>query len=127
MCIYGGQVCMSVPNMKFLCLTPCQGEVCTDDANDTNAENANTDDADANANDDGQSMIVEGTLVDKPNEQKIVLWSYTCQLRLFLWPILFHSFFSKKLSFLLEHTAHLNSKIFKEILNFPCFVPIFPV
>ena len=35
-------------------LTMCQGEVCTDDAND----------------DDGQSMIVQGSLVDKPNEPK---------------------------------------------------------
>ena len=44
---------MCVPNMKFLCLTMCQGEVSTDDdAND------NTNDDDTNANDDGQSMIV---------------------------------------------------------------------
>ena len=49
-----------VANMKFLCLTLCQGEVCTDDV--TNA--------DAN-NDDGQFMIVKGCLVDKPNEPKI--------------------------------------------------------
>ena len=42
-------MCISVPNMKFLCVTLCHGEVCTDDANDdTNAE----------ANDDGQSMFV---------------------------------------------------------------------
>ena len=27
-------MCISIPNMKFLCLTTCQGEVCTDDAND---------------------------------------------------------------------------------------------
>ena len=47
-------------NMKFLCLTMGQGEVCTDNA-DTN----NTDDAN-----DGQSMIVQGSLVDKPNEPK---------------------------------------------------------
>ena len=40
---------MCIPSMKFLCLTICQGEVCTDD--DANA--------DANANDDdGQSMTV---------------------------------------------------------------------
>ena len=38
-------MCMSIPNMKSLCLTLCQGEVSTDDAN-------------ANANDDVQSMIV---------------------------------------------------------------------
>ena len=35
--------------MKFLCLTMCQGEVCTDDNDDANN--------DANANDDAQSMI----------------------------------------------------------------------
>ena len=34
-----------------------QGEVCTDDNN-------------TDANDDGQCMIVEGSLVDKPNEPK---------------------------------------------------------
>ena len=36
-------MCICVPSMKFLHLTMCQGEVCTDD--------------DAN-DDDGQSMIV---------------------------------------------------------------------
>ena len=41
-----------IPNMKFLCLTTCQGEVCKDDTN-----NANPDDVNANAN-NGQSMIV---------------------------------------------------------------------
>ena len=41
---------------KFLCLVLWQGEVCTDDASDTNAKV------------DGQSMIVLGSLVDKPNE-----------------------------------------------------------
>ena len=40
----------------------CQGEVCTDDAN---TNDANADDAK-----DGQSMIVQGSLVDKPNEPK---------------------------------------------------------
>ena len=35
-------MCICVPNMKFLCPTLWQGEVCTDD----------------DANDDGQSMIV---------------------------------------------------------------------
>ena len=50
MYIYGGHMCTCIPNMKFLCLTMCQGEVCTDD-------DANNDDAN-NANDDGQSMIV---------------------------------------------------------------------
>ena len=52
MCIYGGHICICVPNMKSLCLTLCQVEVCTD--NDANADDANADDA----NDDGQSMIV---------------------------------------------------------------------
>ena len=60
--MYGGHMCICVPNMKFLCLTMCQREVCTDDAND----DAN----DANPNYDGQSMIVKGSLVDKPNEPK---------------------------------------------------------
>ena len=50
MCIYGGYMCICIPNMKFLCLTMCQGEVCTDDADtkDANADDANN----------GQSMIV---------------------------------------------------------------------
>ena len=39
--------------------------MCTDD---TNADDANND---ANGNDDGQSKIVSGSLVDKPNEPKI--------------------------------------------------------
>ena len=43
-------MCICIPNMKFLCLTLCQGEVCTDDAN-TNTN-------DANAKEDGQFMIV---------------------------------------------------------------------
>ena len=46
--------------MKFLRLTLCQEEVCTDD----------TDANDNDANDIGQSMIVQGSLVDKPNEPK---------------------------------------------------------
>ena len=29
-CIYGGHMYICIPNMKFLCLTLCQGEVCTD-------------------------------------------------------------------------------------------------
>ena len=65
MCIYGRHMCICLPNMKFLCLNLCQGEVCTDNAND------DTNDDDANANDDGQSMIVKCSLVDKPNEPKI--------------------------------------------------------
>ena len=40
-------MCTCILNMKFLCLTQCQGEVCTDHAN-----------ADKDANDDRQSMIV---------------------------------------------------------------------
>ena len=62
-----GDMFIWIPNMKFLCLSLWQGEVCTDDdanyANNTNAD-------DANANDDGQSMIVQGSLVDNPNEPK---------------------------------------------------------
>ena len=50
-------VCICIPNMKFLHLTQCQGEVCTDDAN-ANADDANANTDDAKANDDGQSMIV---------------------------------------------------------------------
>ena len=46
-------MCICVPNMKFLCLSLCQGEVCTDDAN---ADDANINDG--NTNDDRQSMIV---------------------------------------------------------------------
>ena len=52
MCICEGHMCICILNMKKLYLILCQGEVCTDDAND--AENANA----TNANDDGQSMIV---------------------------------------------------------------------
>ena len=51
MCIYGGHMCICIPNMKFLCPTLWQGEVCTDDDDD---DDANDDDA----NVDGQSMIV---------------------------------------------------------------------
>ena len=46
-------MCICIPNMKFLCLTMCQGQVCTDD----DADDANVDDANADAN-DRQSMIV---------------------------------------------------------------------
>ena len=56
--MYGGHMCICKPNVKFLCLTLWQGEVCTDDDAD-----------DANAN-DGQSMIVQDPLVDQPNEPK---------------------------------------------------------
>ena len=52
-------MCICIPNMKFLCLSLFQGEVCTDDANDeANNDDANDDDANTNANDDGQSMTV---------------------------------------------------------------------
>ena len=44
---------------------PVPGEVCTDDAN----TNSNADDA--NTNNDRQSMLEKGSLVDKPNEPKI--------------------------------------------------------
>ena len=62
MSIHRGLVCICIPNMKFLSLSLCQGEVCTDDDNN------------ANTNDDGQgqSMIVKGSLVDKQNEPKKV-------------------------------------------------------
>ena len=59
MCIYGGHMCLCIPNMQFLCLTLCQGEVCTND------------DANADVDDDnGRNMIVQGSLADKPNEPK---------------------------------------------------------
>ena len=59
----------------------CQGETCTD------ADNA---DADADANDDdGQFMIVKGSLADKPNEPKnshitksLFLFLHYCYIRL---------------------------------------------
>ena len=56
-------MCICIPYMRFLCLTLWQGEVCTDDDDD---------DAD-DTNDNGQSMIVQGPLVDKPNEPKTTL------------------------------------------------------
>ena len=31
-------MCICVPSMKFLCLTMCQREVCTDDNADANAD-----------------------------------------------------------------------------------------
>ena len=43
-----GDICARLPNMKFLCLTLWQGEMCTDD-------DANDDDTN---DDDGQSMLV---------------------------------------------------------------------
>ena len=56
-------MCMCIPNIKFLCLALYQGEVCTDD------NDANYDD---DANNDGQSVIVTCSLVDKPNEPKSI-------------------------------------------------------
>ena len=47
----GGHMCKGIPNVKFLYLTLCKGQVCTDDAD------ANTSD-DANVNDHWQSMAV---------------------------------------------------------------------
>ena len=38
----------------------------------TRSQNHDNDDNDANANDDGQSMIQKGSLVDKPNEPKSI-------------------------------------------------------
>ena len=49
MFLFGGHMCMCIPSMKFLCLTLCQGEVYTDDA-DADANNADT-------NNDRQFMI----------------------------------------------------------------------
>ena len=37
----GAHLCICVPNMMFLCLTQCQEEVCTDDADDNDDANAN--------------------------------------------------------------------------------------
>ena len=53
MSIYGGHMCICIPNMKFLCITLCQGG-CTQMPMSMPTQ----DDVDANANDDGQSMIV---------------------------------------------------------------------
>ena len=36
MCIYGGHMCICIPNTKFLYLTLGQGKVCTDDNDDAN-------------------------------------------------------------------------------------------
>ena len=59
MCMYGVHMCVCVSNMKFLCLTLCQGEVCTDTANtnDTGRQQCRTLTM-QDANDDGQCMIV---------------------------------------------------------------------
>ena len=59
MCIYHEDMGIFIPNMKFLCVTLWLEGMCTDDDEDTNIDNND---------DDGQSMIVEGYLADKPNE-----------------------------------------------------------
>ena len=56
MCRYGGHMYTCTPNMKVLCLNLWLGEVCTDEDKDNNA----------------QRMIVQGSLVDKPNEPNII-------------------------------------------------------
>ena len=61
MCMYGGHMCICIPNMKFLCLTLCQGKVCTDN------------DADVDVNDDDTRQTKHDCrrlLVDQPNEPK---------------------------------------------------------
>ena len=55
-----------IPDMKFLCLTLWLGGVCTDDTNNG-----------ANDDNNGQSMIVEGSLVNKPNEPRTIELSKT--------------------------------------------------
>ena len=39
MCICGEHMCICTQNIKFLCLTPCQGGVCTDDNADADTNN----------------------------------------------------------------------------------------
>ena len=46
-------MCIFVPNIKFLCITLCQREVCT-----YVIAVLMQDDADTNANDGGQSIVV---------------------------------------------------------------------
>ena len=67
MCIYGGHMCICIPNMKFPCLTLCLGEVCTDD--NANTYDANADDA--NANDDRQRMIEKALWLINQMSQKV--------------------------------------------------------
>ena len=55
MCMCGGHMCICVPNMKSLCLTLCQGKMCTDDNN---------------ANDDGQCMIEKALWLKNQMSQK---------------------------------------------------------
>ena len=64
MCVHKGHMCICISNVKFSYVTLCQGQVCTD--NDA-AANAN---ADTDANNNRQSMIGKGSLVNKPNEPK---------------------------------------------------------
>ena len=40
MCIYGGTMCLCVPNMSFLCQAMCPGELFTDDADADNDDDA---------------------------------------------------------------------------------------
>ena len=61
MYMYGGHMCICIPNIKFPCPTLWQGEVCPDDDNDNDAN------TDAKG---GLSRIILGFLVDKPNEPK---------------------------------------------------------
>ena len=77
MCICGGHMCICIPNIKFLCLTLWQGEVCTDD--EANADNAN---------DDGQSMIVKALwLINQMSQKgKEALYKSICNMKsLGLW------------------------------------------
>ena len=57
MCIYGRYMCTCIPNIKFLCLTLCQGEVCTDDTN-------------ADANDDDNSGLYKALWLTNQMSQK---------------------------------------------------------
>ena len=59
MCIYGGHMCICIPNLKFLCFNQWQGD---DTDNEAPMMSATTH--------DNQSMIVYYSLVDKPNEPK---------------------------------------------------------
>ena len=37
-------MCICIPNVKFLCLTLCKGQVCTDDADANSNDDANVND-----------------------------------------------------------------------------------
>ena len=79
-------MCICVPNIKFLCITLCQGEVCTDNAN-------------ADTNNDGQRTTVKGSLADKPNEPKMTDFHRCVSniLSTFLFPI-FTNFHGKQIA-----------------------------